>query len=89
MAVKDEVFWLDISVKYIVIVDVLKCLNHASNKELGDFHVKTPVVTFHVVLKSATLQQIHHQIHVRLVLEGVVKLCYEFTLDHCHKLELA
>ena len=70
LIVKDQILWFDIPVDDVVEVEVFKSHQNAGNKKFG-LHLLEPPPAAHVVPQITTHQQIHDEVEIFPILEGV------------------
>ena len=81
LIVKYKILWLDISMNNKLGMNSIKCVNKACNEETGNFHGEL-AFTCDMVPQISSQKQIHHQVQVQCILEGIVHVHNELALNH-------
>jgi len=80
MLVKDQILWFNVSMNDSMPVHRLKCLYQTSTKETGLIHIKFPLPS-QMESQITSKEQIHDQIEIFLILEGVMSIYYKATIN--------
>ena len=81
LVIKYEVFRLDIPMYNQLLMDGFEGMDQTSYEEASDVHGELAFAG-DMVAQITAKEQVHHQVQVHVVLEGVVNIDDELALDH-------
>jgi hypothetical protein len=87
LVIKDQILRFDVAVDNIIEMEILKSNQNASDKKLSLHLLETPAAA-HVVAEVATDKQVHNEVKVLTILEGVGHIDDEWMLELRKQLSL-
>ena len=87
LVVEDEVLWLDVAMNYQLVVHGLERVHQAGDEEAGHLH-RELTLSSDVVSQVTAEEQVHDEVEIHVVLEGVVDVDDELAADHREELQL-
>ena len=82
--IKDQVFWLYISMYDTLLVDCLQCFDETSDEELCLIMWKLSYGRV-MVPEITTLHQVHNKVKHALVMEGILNIHNKLRVESTHK----